>query len=206
MSQMSLRQSLRPLDAPRLSAGHRRGIHEECPRTKSARCIRRALMDAGSSPGKTTRARRTCSVQVCGNGSSCHAADPPQRARLDRIAGARGGVRRRLSGSADQARCGAGGRRARRHRGAGVRAVPRRSARPERLHREPHRRLERHRHRGCRARRAGRLHAAVRIEFELCGQSGGDEKSPLRYPEGPQARRPRLLHAARAGGSRVACR
>ena len=78
-----------------------------------------------------------------------------------------------------------------------------RSARPERVHREPHRRLERHRHRGGRARGAGWLHASVRVEFEFRGQSGGDEIAALRHPEGAQARRSRLLYAARAGGSRV---
>ena len=52
---------------------------------------------------------------------------------------------------------GACGRWAGRHGGAGVRTALCRSARPERLHRESHRRVERHRHRGRRASGAGRL-------------------------------------------------
>ena len=144
-----------------------RGRHDQRPRRRGERAAR--LCGAGQCACGRDRAadrsrRAEARTRQYGVGArlraeadSRHVADPPQRARLARIAGASGGLRRRLSGSADQARRGAGGRRARRHRGAGVRALPCRSAGPERLHREPHRRLERHRHRGCRPRRAGRL-------------------------------------------------
>ena len=59
-------------------------------------------------------------------------------------------------------------------------------ARPERRHRQPRRRRRQHRHRLCRARQAGRLHAAVHVDRDR-GQPRAVREPALRSDQGLRA-------------------